>query len=74
MQIICINNVFLNNFINLTFCSVFFGAGSFLEVEAYSTLKHKKIDQIYIILMYFIVLRISCVFYCFFICMYFIVL
>ena len=58
MQIICINNVFLYN------CILFsiFGAGSFLEVLLKK--KKKKIKSAFI-LMYFIMLWISHVFYCF---------
>ena len=49
MQIICINNVFLNNFL-----FSIFGPGSFLE--AFSALKHKKINKVCLY---------SYVFYCF---------
>ena len=44
MQIICINNVFLNLLHKLKFLLNIFGAGKFLE--AFSTLIDKKIDQV----------------------------
>ena len=71
MQIICINHIFLNNFINYTFCWVVLGAGSFLE--AFSTWKHKKIDQVCIYSdVFYCFVNSLCIFFSFF--MYFIVL
>ena len=54
MQIICISNIFLNNFINYTFCSVFVVLFKFSK--SLLNMKTRKLIKCAFILMYFIVL------------------
>ena len=52
MQIICINNIFLNNFINYTFCSVFLVQEVFYKPSQHENIR--KLIKFAFILMYFI--------------------